>query len=114
MLNDGFNPVTKLNTVTVDADGYYVMLVNVHDELVGLDISQIKMYALNPSDFSDSSAKSSFFGLINGILNYGELTELTGQRAIMALLGSPGGCTLTGAGIVAFGVLIMAFVRRRR
>ena len=140
MRKDGYDSQAKLNTVTVNSDGYYVMLVNIPDELIGLDISQLKMYALKPSDFSDSSAKSSFFGLINGILNYGELTTLTGQRAkttlgkmlaigllqasqpftmflakaIMALLGGGGGCTLTGAGIAAMCALVVLFRRNRR
>lgn len=139
MSNDGYNPAAKLNTVTVDTDGYYVMAVNVPASLVGLDISSVKMYALKNSDFSDASVKSSFYSLINGILNYGELTTLTGHKAktltgkmlaigllqgsqpfsmflakavLSVLTGGSSGCMMTGAGMA--GLLVLGLIVRKR
>lgn len=132
MRNDGYEPAYRFNTVTVNEDGYYVFAVNIPDELIGTSIDDVKMYALKNADFSDSSAKSSFFGLINGILNYGELTTMTGEKpqtlvgqmlAVGLLQGSQpfslfiakvllallaGGCSMTGTGaIMSLAVCIM-------
>ena len=73
--NDGYEAAYKFNTLNVSADGYYVFLVNVPDELVGTKVSDVKLYALRNADFA-----SSFFSLINGVLNYGELTNLLGVK----------------------------------
>ena len=73
--DDGYEAAYKLNTLTVSEDGYYVFLVNIPDEFVGKKVSDIKIYALKNADFA-----SSFFGLINGVLNYGEITNLLGVK----------------------------------
>ena len=80
MKDDGYEPKYNLNVLTVSEDGYYVYLVNVPEGFVGKKVSEVKMYALGQKDFAGSSLKSSFFGLMNGILNYGELTNLTGHK----------------------------------
>ena len=139
--NDGYNAAYKLNTVTVEKDGYYVFEVTIPAELVSQDINSVKMYALNNAEFSDSSARSAVLGIINGILNYGELTTLTGEKpktllgkmlavgflqgsqpfsmflakAIVAVLtgGAGGACSLTGAGmLLCLSVVVM--VRRMK
>ena len=131
MHNDGYDAAYKLNTLTVSNDGYYVFLVNVPDELVGMKVSDVRMYALKHADFS-----SSFMSLINGILNYGEITNLFGvkietleakvlaigflqagtpfsvylAKIIIALLA--GGCD-SGLGIVAICVLSATIFSRK-
>ena len=129
--NDGYEAAYKFNTLTVSEDGYYVFLVNIPDELVGKSVNDIRLYALKNADFA-----SSFYSLINGILNYGEITNLFGvkidtlEKQVLAVgflqAGTPfsvylakiivallaGGCSLAGAGIT---VLLLAgmFFRRR-
>ena len=125
--DDGYEAAYKLNTLTVSEDGYYVFLVNIPDEFVGKKISDIKIYALKNADFAGS-----FFGLINGVLNYGEVTNLLGlkidtlEKQVLAIgilqAGTPfsvyigkillmllaGGCT-SGIGFIP-GILTIAFI----
>ena len=80
MKNDGYEPKYNLNVLTVSEDGYYVFLVNVPKDFIGKKVNEVKIYALGQKDFADSSVSASFFGLINGMLNYGELTNLSGRK----------------------------------
>ena len=75
MRNDGYNAAYKFNTVTVSDDGCYVFLVNIPDEFIGVKVSEVKLYAINDSEIS-----ASFYSLINGVLNYGEITNLLGVK----------------------------------
>ena len=140
MKNDGYEPAYKLNVLTVDENGYYVYLVNIPEEFVGKSVNDIKIYALGQKDFSSSSIKDSFWSLINGLLNYGELTSLTGKKInslpakvlaigmlqagqpfsvflakllVSILTGASGGC-VTGIGLFASMSAIAIFIRLRR
>ena len=73
--NDGYEAAYKLNTLTVSEDGYYVFQINIPEDFVGMNVSDIKIYALKNSDFN-----ASFFALVNGILNYGEITNMFGVK----------------------------------
>lgn len=75
MHDDSHNAAYKLNTLTVNEDGYYVFLVNIPEEFIGKKVSSIKIYALKDSDF-----RAAFYSLVNGILNYGEITNLLGVK----------------------------------
>lgn len=57
--DDGYEAAYKLNTLTVSNDGYYVFAVNIPDELVGMKVSDVKLYALKNSDFASSKVNSS-------------------------------------------------------
>ena len=137
MKNDGYEAAYKFNTVTVSNDGYYVFMINVPDELVGTKISDIRIYAMNSANVSGSKANASFMSLINGLLNYGELTNLFGvkidtlEKQILAVgflqAGTPfsvylakiliallaGGCE-SGLGIAALCVLCFSLLRLRK
>ena len=76
--DDGYEATYKLNTLTVSEDGYYVFLVNIPDEFVGKKVSDIKLYAMENKDNAEVSP--SFVSIINGILNYGEITNLLGIK----------------------------------
>ena len=134
MQSDGYDAAYALNTLTVNEDGYYVFMVNIPDELVGKKVSGIKIYALKNADFA-----SAFYGLLNGVLNYGEVTNLLGvkidtlEKQVLAVgllqAGTPfsmylakliiallaGGCSLSGTGVFMLCAVCLAgifFVKR--
>ena len=77
MRKDNYQAIYKLNTLTVSEDGYYVLRVNVPEELQGMSIGNFRLYTLTDTGVSRSSINAS---LINNILNYVEITNLLGVK----------------------------------
>ena len=79
--NDGYELVGRLNKIQVKDEGYYVFRVNLSEDLFrqleGLSIEDIGVYAFTSGT---SSVNSSFFFMLNGILNTWEILSVTGKR----------------------------------
>ena len=76
---DGYEIAGKLNTITVDTEGWYVFRVNLTDELYAVmkdqDISDFTFYALNDDEESDAGV-----AILPGLLNTFEIFTLTGEK----------------------------------
>ena len=74
--NDGSELVGKLNTLSVDQEGWYVFKIKFDDELYGLlkdkNISDYKFYGLNESDASAP--------IVSELLNAWEILNMTGDK----------------------------------
>lgn len=139
--NDGYEFVAKLNEVTISEDGYYVFQITVDDELVDTQVSDLKLYYAEASDFDTSSIKAAalgLIGLINGVAGSMEVSNFLGIKldtmpkhflATMFLYSSKsmtvyiakvlllllGGCAVGGFGIVAVsGFLVWKFYRAKK
>lgn len=139
MRDEGYQAAYKLNTLTVSDDGYYVFVVNVPAEFVGKSLRDMRVYAFENSTGSNN-VNNSFMGLVNGALNYLEITNLFGvkidrleaqvlavgflhatqplclyiARIIFALLTGGLGCNLTGTGAAALFAVCLIFIMCRK
>lgn len=86
--NDGYEFAAKLNEIKVPKDGYYVFQVTVSDDLVGANVSDLKLYYAEDTEFNTASLSSwekvkSAFGLlpvINGISGSLEASSIAGIK----------------------------------
>ena len=136
--------VYKLDTVNLIKDartGYYVFKINIPEEYVGKDASEFRLYAMNRRLANSSAARPALFGLVNGLLNTAELTNLWGVKIdkletqmlavvllqagesfsmylakmlILLLAGCDAGIGLGAAGLLALGGFGLAKAWRRR
>ena len=80
---DSYQFAAKLNAIKVSEDGYYAFQVTVSDDLVGMNVSNLKLYYADEDEFSGSSASLAFFGLmpaINGITGSLEVSNMLGVK----------------------------------
>ncbi|MBR1486810.1 MAG: hypothetical protein IJ597_06105 [Synergistaceae bacterium] len=142
--SDSAQFVAKLNTIKVSEDGYYAFQVTVSDDLVGTNVSELRLYYAEDSDFTTSSANDVrlAFGLmpiINGVTGALEVSDFFGVKldtlpkkflATMFLTSSKsltvyivkilialftGGCVIGGSGLVfAAGYFLIRKFYKRR
>ena len=135
--SDSAELIGKLNTITVDSEGWYVFKITLTDELYSLlqgkNVSDFKFYGLNDSDATQPNA-SFIMGLLNtwevltlsgekmetfgakeflmvGFLNAGKPFSVYLAKIIIALLS--GGCEV-GSGIAGLCVLGLVLLRLRK
>ena len=82
---DRYQFAAKLNTIKVSEDGYYVFQVTVSDDLVGMKVSDLKLYYAEDSDFTTSSVNrvKLAFGpmpIINGVTGGFEISNFFGVK----------------------------------
>ena len=137
MVNEeGMTLLYKLNTISVDVTGYYAFQVNVPGEYVGSSLSELRMLLIKREGFADSEVRAAIPGVVNGMISYGEITNLFGLEIdrleqkvlvigllqagesfsvylakILLMMLLTGGCN-SGIGIVALsGVIVIAGVK---
>ena len=134
---DGYEPVYKLNTITVNDSGYYVFAVNIPDELADSPAEDVKLYLADRTILTGSSAKSSSlaYGLLNALeldsmgvkfrtlpqkilavafLQAGQPFSVYLARIITAILSGGSSCMLTGASTAISLSLCAVFLMLRK
>lgn len=73
--------MAKMNTIRVSKDGWYVCMVTVSDDLVGLPVSNLRVLTADESDFA-GALRASFgvMGLVNGVTGGFEISNLLGVK----------------------------------
>ena len=74
--------LAKLNTIKVNKDGWYALVVTVSDDLVGTSVSNLRLFYAEESEFAEGSLSASFglMPIVNGITGGLEITDLFGVK----------------------------------
>ena len=74
--------LAKLNTIKVNKDGWYALVVTVSDDIVGASVSNLRLFYAEESDFAEGSLSASFglMPIVNGITGGLEITDLFGVK----------------------------------
>ena len=74
---EGYELTHKMNTISVDKEGYYAFYVYVPDEYVGMSIKDVKVLLVRRSGFADAEVRTAI-PVLSGLINYGEVTNILG------------------------------------